>query len=74
MSSPEAFNQELVTEARENYELTYEGETEFNSRFRQFVINYKAAYEGENTRRAQIIDARNKRSVSDKERKLEFLP
>ena len=67
---PEIFHQELVSSAREIYNAYYAEEIELNAKFRKFVTNYKAAYEGENTRRAQIIYARNKRVKSDTERKL----
>ena len=66
---PEIFYRELVSEARENYNTKYAEEIELNEKFKQFVTNYKAAYEGKNTRRAQVTDVRNKWSVSDKKRK-----
>ena len=53
--SEDVFNQELVTEAREDYNQVYEEEIELNEAFNQFVLNYKAAYEGRNTRKAQVI-------------------
>ena len=64
------FEEELISEARERYNEIYKEEIELNSNFRRFVRNYKAAFEGRNTRRAQILDSRNKRNVSDKESKL----
>ena len=67
---PEVFHRELASSAREIYNANYAEEIELNAKFRKFVTNYKAAYEGENTRRAQIINARNKRIKSDTERKL----
>ena len=36
--------------------MLYEEEVELNTRFNQFVLNYKAAYEGRNSRSDQIID------------------
>ncbi len=50
------FHQEVVTAAREKYTKLYEEEVELNMKFNKFVQNYKAAYEGRNTRRDQIID------------------
>ena len=46
----------MITEARENYQTLYQEEEELNDTFRQFVLNYKAAYEGRNTRNDQIFD------------------
>ncbi len=62
------FNQEVVTAAREKYTKLYGEEVELNMKFNKFVQNYKAAYEGRNTRKDQIIDG----SVSkkDKHRKM----
>lgn len=62
--------QDVVSLAREKYEQLYQEEMEINATFNQFVRNYKTAYEGENTRRDQIIDARKKKSVSRKQGKL----
>lgn len=58
-----------MTEARENYDKTYAEELDLNARFKKFVSNYKAAHEGKNTKRAQVIEARNKRNLSRTERK-----
>ncbi len=48
------FHQELLSERREKYNKTYSKEVELNSNFRRFVLNYKAAHEGKNTRRDQV--------------------
>ncbi len=48
------FHQELVSETREKYNETYSKEVELNSNFQHFVLNYKAAHEGKNTRREQV--------------------
>ena len=58
------FHQEIVTAARDKYNKLYEGELDLNKKFNQYVLNYKAAYEGRNTRKNQIIDG----SVSKKDR------
>lgn len=50
----DVFERELLTQARENYEATYEAEIKLNKDFNHFVVNYKAAYEGMNTRREQV--------------------
>ena len=66
----DAFHQQIVTAAREKYTELYWEEVELNVTFNMFVQNYKAAYEGRNTRRDQLIDANiSKKSLSDKHRK-----
>ena len=66
----DVFNQEVITVAREKYNRLYEKEIQLNKKFHKFVQNYKAAYEGRNTRRHQIIDvSTGKKSLSDKQRK-----
>lgn len=66
-SSEGVFQQEIVSEAREKYQARYEGERELNETFSQFVFNYRAAFEGRNTMRDQIIDTTvSKRKLSDK--------
>jgi hypothetical protein len=67
----DAFNTEVVSLAREKYHEQYEEEVELNATFNTFVTNYKAAYEGRNVRRDQIIDSVGKKNrSSDLERKL----
>lgn len=51
--TPDVFNQELVTQAREKYTSHYQEEIELNSKFYRYVVNYKAAYDGKNTVRDQ---------------------
>ena len=46
----------------------YEEEEQLNVKFHEFVRNYKAAFEGRNTMRDQIIDA-SKKTLSDTHRK-----
>ena len=46
---------EVVTQAREDYRNVYENEIKLNKDFNKFVLNYKAAYEGKNTRKEQVI-------------------
>lgn len=55
-STDDVFHQEIVTAARENYIKLYEEEVQLNIKFNTFVKNYRAAYEGKNTRKNQIID------------------
>ena len=67
--SSEIFNQELVSNKREKYNTIFSKEVELNSNFRRFVLNYKAAHEGKNTRRDQvqvqgILTRRKKLSVT----------
>ena len=52
------FHQEVVSQAREAYNKEYEEEIQLNEEFNQFVTNYKAAYEGENTRKVQALGVR----------------
>ena len=49
------FQHEVISQAREDYNSLYEDETKLNQDFNQFVLNYKAAYEGKNTRKEQVI-------------------
>lgn len=49
------FQQEVVSQAREDYCNLYEHESKLNKKFNKFVLNYKAAYEGRNTRKEQVI-------------------
>ena len=51
-------HQEVVSQAREIYNEEYEEEIQLNEEFNQFVTNYKAAYEGENTRKEQALGVR----------------
>lgn len=55
--SEDVLQQKVISEARENYQALYQEERELNETFSQFVHNYKAAYEGMNTRKEQIIDS-----------------
>lgn len=55
-NSGDVFTQEVVSLAREEYQALYHDEVELNETFDQFVWNYKAAYEGRNTRKDQVID------------------
>ena len=65
----DVFNTEVVSQAREQYYEQYEQEVELNATFNRFVANYKAAYEGRNIRRDQIIDSTKSNRPSDMERK-----
>lgn len=47
--------QEVVSKAREHYCEVYKDEIKLNKKFNQFVLNYKAAYEGGNTRKEQVV-------------------
>ena len=49
------FEQEVVSQAREDYCNLYEDEIKLNKDFNKFVLNYKAAYEGSNTTKEQVI-------------------
>lgn len=62
------FKQEVVSKAREMYHELYSEEVQLNERFRTFVVNYKAAYEGRNTRKDQVTDTAKGKSASDSER------
>ena len=64
-SSMAIFDQELISESRQRYNETYSGEIELNLTFHNFVLNYKAAYEGKNTRKTQA----NVKTASANERK-----
>lgn len=44
----------IVTQAKEHYRTTYAAEIELNETFNKFVFNYRLAYQGPNTARAQI--------------------
>lgn len=57
MNMKDVFHEEVVSHARQKYSQIYEQEIELNEVFNTFVRNYKAAYEGRNTRRDQIIDS-----------------
>ena len=48
-------------------------EVELNATFNCFVANYKAAYEGRNIRRDQIIDSTKSNRPSDLERKCQII-
>lgn len=47
-------NDVVVTEARREYSRYYRDEIELNKHFNTFVHNYKLAYHGPNTLKAQI--------------------
>ncbi len=59
------FDQKLISEPRRKYNENYFEEIELNIAFHNFVHNYKAAYEGKNTRKAQA----NVKTVSANDRK-----
>ena len=44
----------LKSAARREYELIYRDEILLNEKFRQFVMHFKHAYEGENTKKKQV--------------------
>ena len=48
------FYSTIKSEARKLYEDSYREENQLNERFRCFVLNFKRASEGENTRRSQV--------------------
>ena len=65
----DVFNQRVISLARVKYYDYYHVEVELNATFNTFVLNYKAAYEGRNTRKDQIIHAsRSLKITSDHER------
>ena len=51
------------------YHELYSEEVQLNDMFKTFVVNYKAAYEGRNTRKDQVTDTSKGKSASDSERK-----
>lgn len=55
-TSGNIFQQQVVSKAREEYQALYRDEIELNETFDQFVHNFKAAYEGRNTRKDQVIE------------------
>ena len=57
-NNKDIFHQEVVSQVRETYNEEYEEEIQLNEEFNQFVTNYKAAYEGENTRKEQALGVR----------------
>ena len=57
----DVFNQEVTTVAREFYHQLYNEEVALNLVFNTFVANYKAAYEGRNIRKDQVLDSAAKR-------------
>lgn len=61
------FDEALICSARESYNDTYASEMEINSKFKQYVHNYKAAFEGKNTKRKQVLDPRKKKKLSNTE-------
>lgn len=66
----DVFSQKVVSLARHKYHEYYNAEVELNDTFNTFVLNYKAAYEGRNTRKDQIIHAsRSLKITSDHERR-----
>ena len=65
----DVFSQRVISLARKEYNDYYHVEVELNATFKKFVLNYKAAYEGRNTRKDQIIYAsRSLKITSDHER------
>ena len=66
--SPDANYQELVSEAREDYNKTYANEIQLNARFNEFIAKFKSFYEGKNTRRDQVLKVCAKQKLSDTER------
>lgn len=54
-NSEDVFQTEVVSLARENYKKDYDEEMRLNNGFNVFVLNYKSAYEGRNTRQDQLI-------------------
>lgn len=66
----DVFSQEVVSKAREEYNALYREELQLNSTFNHFVVNYKAAYEGKNTKREQIAHSTlSLQIIEDQERK-----
>lgn len=62
----DAFPGEVATQAREDYNQYYEDEIKLNKEFGQFVQNYKAAYEGRNSRKEQVIaGSSNKKQLTE---------
>ena len=54
----------MISKAREEYEALYQEEKELNQKFNQFVCNYKAIFEGRNTRRDQIGGTEKRKNMS----------
>ena len=64
------FDYKIVSLAREKYRELYREEEELNARFNTFVRNYKAAYEGWNSREYQILNSGMGLKSSSDKRKL----
>ena len=68
-NNKDIFHQEVVSQVRETYNEEYEEEIQLNEEFNQFVTNYKAAYEGENTRKEQALGVRFSKATLAAKRK-----
>ncbi len=53
-NAAENFRQEVLSDKRRDYGATYSEEVTLNTTFKEFASNYKASYEGRNTRRDQV--------------------
>ena len=69
----DVFHHEVVSQAREEYNSHYKDEIKLNMDFNQYVVNYKAAYEGRNTVKDQIIGAISKKGMAERG-KQEYFP
>ena len=56
----------MTTVAREFYHQLYNEEVALNLTFNTFVANYKAAYEGRNIRKDQVLDTAAKRKFGSR--------
>ena len=66
-ATEEVYQQEVISEAREGYQALYAEEEGINATFRRFVLNYKAAHEGRNTRKHQLKDIVKKHQIYDRD-------
>ncbi len=66
LNAKECHHREITSQAWEEYYQLYKDEIELNKVFNQFVLNYKAAYEGRNTRKEQVIGTISKKHLADK--------
>lgn len=57
----------VISKFKKSYSEEYEDEIRLNQVFSQFATNYKAAHEGRNTQKAQIVDAVKKAHLSETE-------
>ena len=51
----ELLEREHVSSTRMKYKEIYHSEIKLNDKFREYVLNYKATYEGRNTNESQVV-------------------